>query len=329
MTLKNSEIKSITRINEETVFKLGWFVTTWCNYRCPYCLQKHDKAAWIPEETIMKMADKLNELIIQNSIRNIELKLIGGEVTYYNIPKILDRLSNIKKLILVTNFSRDLEYFKDLYKYCYDRHIAVLLICSKHDANKHFDEKLIEFTKWCIDNHYSMPQLSMVVDNDFDYSVVDYFKSNGVTNIKLVLMKISNSLNTVLSEENAKKLEFYSKKPNTSATFRIVKFDGTEVYLSGNADITNQLDKQGFIPQGFKCNAGKHTLYVRPDGNVYKICCKYLSTNEETSNEKRIGNLLLDDVILINNAEDIECKLLDEVPHARCTLCNGNSVYRI
>lgn len=77
-----------------------------------------------PEIEIIASAKKINTLIKECHDKPLMLTLLGGEITYYNLIKILDEFNcNITKIVLTTNFSQRLSYFKELYNYCKDRKI--------------------------------------------------------------------------------------------------------------------------------------------------------------------------------------------------------------
>ena len=92
------------------------------------------------------MAKKINQFLQNQKIdKPIRLKLMGGEITYYNLEEIIDQFDNISQVDFITNFSRDLEYFKSLYTYCANKGIRLKIYYSEHPENEsYYLQKFLE-----------------------------------------------------------------------------------------------------------------------------------------------------------------------------------------
>jgi len=335
MLIHNDDIKAIKLTKD--FFQINWYMTGWCNYSCPYCITNHLKCSWIDEKLILDKAFKINDLINTfYSNKSIALKLIGGEVTYYNLIKILDKIQRLNKVVLITNFSRELNYFYELEDYCFNRRIQLVLICSLHKENKEFKEKFITLTNWCRSHHhdkisYKDPQLTLVVDDDFDKNILKDYLNNNIWRIRLTRLRLSNQSNKPLPNNILDYINEYNKiyqeysnpiQKLKRDTYQLELNDGTIQGFTCASNITNHIDKAGFIPDGYYCTAGVNAIAILPNGNIVKARCAYL--------EKDIIGNLSD----LNNykikTEPVKCKLNSNNPtkDKRCDLCAGTNLYR-
>ena len=316
-------IDSIITINPYFLF--NWHVTGWCNYNCPYCINRKWKCDWISEERKIEEAKKINELIKKSNIKDkISFRLIGGEPTYYNWPKILDYIERIDKIVLVTNFSRELEYFKEIYSYCRKRKIKLFLGLSKHDENENFDEKAIELTKWCKENGYAEPQITIVAGEDFDKDYVEFLRSNGINRIRVSLLRSqeqSNNISSDLKDQVYNYNRLYEADRGKYRQFEVTFKDGTKEQFCNASDITNLMDDGGFNPEGFYCSSGPTTIAILPNSDVVRNKCDFLKDDV-------LGNLLTDDIQI--PSEPVLCTINKKFGTLNrcCTVCSGTNFIR-
>lgn len=132
MEINNFIIQEVNR-SSKCELDIHWYMTDWCNYHCEYC--KGDNSyPWVPYEQITKIADQLN-IIIDKLGLSVKLFLVGGEVTYYDLSDLIKNhltSKNLKRFALISNMSRDLEFFKTLKQTCDDRGIIFGLRGSVH-----------------------------------------------------------------------------------------------------------------------------------------------------------------------------------------------------
>lgn len=318
----SNNIKSIKTINP--YFLINWHCTGWCNYHCPYCINAKWKGAWIDESRKIEEAKKINELILKNNIKlQISFRLIGGEPGFYNWPKILDYIERIDKIIFVSNLSNSLDYYKQLYLYCKKRNIKTFIGLSKHEENKDFDKKAIELTKWCIESKMSEPQIVLVADNNFDEEYVKYLHENGITRIRISLLRdqeqsneISNKVQDLVYKYN-KQYEMNRKYRQFEITF----MDDTKERFCNSSDITNLMGDGGFNPDGFYCSAGPTTLAILPNSDVVRNKCDFLKDDV-------LGNLLTDEIKI--PTEPVLCSINKKfgTTTRRCSICSGTDFIR-
>lgn len=330
VTYKNSEIQSI--VCSKNQFLITWHMTGWCNYRCPYCIAKSFQTKWIEEEKIIEIADNLNLFINEFKQKDrVCLRAVGGEITYYNLPKIFDHIKHIDKVNIATNFSRDIQYYKDLIKYFKHRNIMLILTCSMHEENTEFKEKFIELTKWCRENKYRDPHSMIVVQQGFEISELNDYLKEDVWKIRLSRCRNNDTMaNEPLNEETLdiiqKYNDYYDTRvnkglKNKAQSWNITFNDGKVLNLGSGSDLTNHLDNNGFIPDNYYCTVGINSMVILPDGRVTLSRCDYLKN-------KIIGNIF-DYKNIEFPSEPIVCHLNgNEDKNKRCDLCAGSNIYR-
>ena len=321
--INQDEIKSIELT--QNYFLINWHLTEWCNYNCPYCcnVQRKDKPKFIPEKEIENRLININDKIIKKVDQNILifLKLIGGEVSFYNWIKLLDKVERLDKITMVTNFSQKLEYYQDLYKYCRKRNISLILLCSYHEENKDYFKKSIDLYKWCLENGFSRPSIRLMVGKNFDISLIDKYKQNGITPN---LSKIRDANNKVLplpeDVDNKLMTSIFTRKA-PFGKLKVTYKDNNVEYFKNEVSLTNYIQNNGFDPTGFVCSAGTTTLYIDDKGNVTKGGCRYLF-------DKYLGNIVSDDIEI--PTENIICRLNENNTGERkyCSLCWNVNLYR-
>lgn len=116
---------------------LRWFITEWCNYRCPYCPQTHDRRAPKGEGKTAHAFDNFPLAHWQEAFdrhfaeTRLSLVITGGEpmVDRKNMPAILNFLSakqGVECIRIDTNAWWKPEQFEDL-----DR-AKIILMCTFH-----------------------------------------------------------------------------------------------------------------------------------------------------------------------------------------------------
>lgn len=129
-------IKSI-KCNSPFDLVIKWRITNQCNAHCSYCI--HGKSITNIcdiERDLLKAIENskyVNNLINKHPEKKIiKLELIGGEVSLFDIKKILDNINRLNALNITTNLLRDLDYYIDLADYCRERNIDLSVTASFH-----------------------------------------------------------------------------------------------------------------------------------------------------------------------------------------------------
>lgn len=142
--MKNAILPIVTAGTKDfNQISFGWLLTDWCNYDCSYCSSK----GWLVDK--FDRNKYRTALIVPFRLKNIDvdftIDLAGGEPTVHPyLNQILKSLADIdacKSIVINTNLSRSLRYFKNLYK-----HDKIMISASYHveHDNEDFVKKCIE-----------------------------------------------------------------------------------------------------------------------------------------------------------------------------------------
>lgn len=121
-------------------FNIKWRMTNLCNIHCSYCIRyKHrvditDACVKNDEDKLCEVAKDISNLLDNTRFNNIRLNLIGGEVTIFDLKRILSNITTnkVKVISITSNFMRDVQYFLDLADYCHSRNIELSIRFSCH-----------------------------------------------------------------------------------------------------------------------------------------------------------------------------------------------------
>ncbi len=255
--MMKNKIKSI--INSEKMFTIKWRLTDWCNYRCSYCLRKFKgQDSILNENKILTTAIYVNRLIDEAGM-DVKLNLIGGEITFLNLKKILSVLKspNLKKVHITTNFSNKLTYYVDLANYLLERNIMLSMNVSYHNEYAELDEfikKAIAF-KIAALNLYSF-KLEFVVAPEND-KILDTVKS-----------KCSKYGLDYLIEMDKSQPEEYFKNLNLNSYLTknrwTVKYeDGSSSTNITRSQLINSFEDKLIPTKDFYCTAGSTYIYIK------------------------------------------------------------------
>jgi len=331
---KYSDIDSIESLSSHYFF-CSWHMTPWCNYHCSYCINAalRDEIAqekWIDDDVLINKAKEINKLIKKANHKNlpIKLKIIGGEVTYNNIPKIISEIDNIRILVVASNFSREIDFFKKLYHYCYKKDIILILSLSYHEENTTFADKFIEICNWCKENNYREPQAAFVITNDFDFSIIDKLIDNNAKRIKLIRERqMARNETSLKNSMHLKKLADYEKivyKESTTFGYKVTFKDKSIKLFNNLHELFNNLDTGGFLPDGIWCDAGCNKIAINYDDSIYYNNCPLLLNRKKGIN-KKLGKLG-DDIDISDNL--LYCNLQSDSEKEYCMLCNNISIWK-
>lgn len=322
----------------EKYFLINWHVTGWCNFNCPYCINRALEGKYIPEENVIELAKHINKFLNEEVPlnRKIQIRLIGGEPSFYNWPKILDNIDRLDRITMVTNFSKNNDFFKEMYEYCYSRNTFFYLICSWHEEAKNFKEKFIDLHRWICEREqrrrkFQYPQLMLLADKDFGWHTINQYKDYGISKIRLSIMRDENQNHIKLSDDQLNIVKQWNDEyeQNTNEIyirkgwvgqkgFKVTFKDGSYEYFINQSHLTNLME-DGFNPQDFYCTSGIDTLTCLPDGNVTLNKCDFLK-------DKIYGNFYKDNIKLPKCG--LKCNLNKDGANKKCPLCFATSVYK-
>ena len=321
----NSDIGAIT-YNAKTYF-IKWYMNTWCNFHCPYCIQ-HDKSnAKDSQEVIESRAKNINQILINNGINKpLFLRLLGGECTIYNLINVLKQFTvKIDTVGITTNFSMPNSYFQELYLWGKENKIKLHLTLSYHKEHKTFFKKALEFTNWCRNNGFKDPEITLIITKDFDYNIIEKYKKLGLSRFKPILARGEGNVwleNTDLLKDWAIKLRQNNNVISDKGPYEIEIAD-KKIKCRNLSWLSNDIDYNGFIPDGRYCSAGVTGITIRPAGDIYRSACAMLNNKEYLIGyTNNVNTILPKDPIL--------CKINSYQGYAsRCNLCNHNNISKI
>lgn len=328
--LKMEDIIEVRRCSKH--FKISWKMTNWCNYRCSYCYMSKSVIETITNpsiEHLLKIASKIDDIInFQAKNRPVILHLIGGEVGYFDLIKIISHIKSeqLKRVIIATNFSSSKIYWLKLLKYLDSRKIALEIIASLHleQCNeKDFKEKIKLF------NHNNIVTVKCVINDNNAYEYKNFFKD--FENVKIIptLERKENNINSNCSEKTIKYIKFLNDKlKKYEKPYYIVTTKNCEKKtFYSNVEMINNIEGGGFNPEGFSCTAGLDGVRIDVDGSLRRAGCQWCGKQENWLGSLTTGEYKLPTEPIICHTT-IQHKFLGE-RHKFCTAFGNTSMERI
>ena len=248
-------------------------LTNYCNYNCYYCIED------IPNKTIHKnldifqFIDFVQRIYKQFPNKELHLELYGGEPTLHSkLLKLIDMLSTIPSMTyidLYTNFSKDIEYYKQILNYN-STLLNVVLDISYHRTQGVKPDQFLQKVFQLNDNLKEhlliniMYEPSFVDDCLYTYKQLQiYYKKNKLKNN--IELRYLYSIRDALVEYTAQQINTYLKYDdffNRKNTFNIKLKNGKEYSFRQRLSTV-------FDFHNWRCSAGFDSIYVNVDGKVY------------------------------------------------------------
>lgn len=326
--LKMDDIVEIIR-NDDT-FKISWKMTNWCNYRCSYCYMSKSVSETItntPTEQLLKIAGELDNIIEkQANGRNITLHLIGGEVGYFDLIKILDCIKSkqLSQVIIATNFSSSIKYWYKLLQYCNNRNCWLNIIASLHIEQCNIED-FIKKVK-IMGKH---ARIKCVINDNNVKQYKEIFSNLKGIIIQPTLERNSDNENSSISKETKEYIDYLNSKLDKSIVpyYYVITKSGKRIPFYSNIEMINNVEGGGFDPEGFECTAGLDGVRIDVDGSLRRAGCQWCGKKENW-----LGNLITGEYTL--PSEPIIChttidhKYLGK-RHKFCTAFGNTSCKRI
>ena len=303
--------KKILSVDKHTrYFDINWKMTLWCNYKCSYCFQ--EKLKLTPKEIIYDRAIKINQLINKLDC-GCCLQLVGGEITFYDLKEIFSKYitsPNLKRITLITNFSRDVSYFNELGDFLKTKGVELFIVISYHeeynqDYNKFFD-KISQ-----LNNNVRLSHLSVVLTNNNYQFIKDLFDNLDVSKYQYLLdrLQILKDQNGIDEEALETYLYLVNKYVNDIKKW-IIQFDnGEELELN-----RSELLGKGLSFNGYMCNS-----ILRIDLNG-KVSCG-------TCGVGKLKTSSIDNLLTLSEKELLDF-LKVRCIRRKCPLCGFNKIER-
>lgn len=278
-------IKIKKNLGIENYFNLTYNITNCCNYHCPYCMQGDKPKKDTNPILIEKISKEINKIIfnLKQQGRNIDFHLIGGEISICDIKNLVLKnieLSNIYRFSMVTNLSRSIEYYEDLFKYLIDNNVNIRIKASYHPtetSEESFFNKIKYLKKYNI-----IPSLLLTKNEEINkdiYSMYNKLKkinvqpSVSVERVNGVPIDISFIKNKKILLEDMCKFHVY--------------YDNNKKELLTKYEILNIIKNTN----GYLCDINNSRLIIGPRGNIKNVCSQ--QKNNGTIFNYKINNNLI------------------------------------
>lgn len=286
--LKMDDIVEIIR-NDDT-FKISWKMTNWCNYRCSYCYMSKSVSETITNTStkqLLKIAGELDNIIKkQANGRNITLHLIGGEVGYFDLIKILDCIKSkqLSQVIIATNFSSSIKYWYKLLQYCNNRNCWLNIIASLHIEQCNIED-FIKKVK-IMGKH---ARIKCVINDNNVKQYKEIFSNLKGIIIQPTLERNSDNENSSISKETKEYIDYLNSKLDKSIVpyYYVITKSGKRIPFYSNIEMINNIESGGFDPEGFECTAGLDGVRIDVDGSLRRAGCQWCGKKENW-----LGNLI-------------------------------------
>ena len=307
--------EDIKKISKKTKRKLVWEMFYNCNNNCSYCFQRERKNNKIPIDVnkLKETSFKIKDFIIKNKIDIISLA--GGEISILkneDLKQIINNFVDIDNLeiCIITNFSRNIEYYSILTKN-FTKKISFSLSYHEKDIKSFFD-KVENFIK-CSPN--ADVSINYVMENRLETKKFFYFFNRLNKKYKALKLHLIIKMQPLYNEE---KNNFFGFDRNKEKIFELLNDKNINKHIGWQSKLEIEYAnsrKQKLIERdllkdgeeylikgttGFECSIVE--FVIEPDGGVYPACY-----------DKMIFNILKEDIptfkdgIFINKCNTNRC----------------------
>lgn len=339
--IKMDDIMMIERpYDKRPIFKISWKMTDLCPYACSYCYMSNavEKAKHCKDnptqEFVESIASKFNTLynrLADTSKDEVQLHLIGGEPSLFNLINVLKKVENIplRYISLASNIYRPASYYQELKEYAKSRGIDFGCSASFHLEQCNPDEyakKLIELKFQC----------KAVVNKNNISIYKPYFDEFMKHNLAIEITIERDNANKVseMSDEDLeyitkiRKYQFDRKASHSSYLpyYTVTLKNGRKINYSSNIAMINSIIEHKLDCTGFYCDAGLHNVRIEKNGNLKRSACRICSMYF------KMGNILKDDYEKPNGMIICKCNEAgkDGIYQDKfCTAFNNTSMYRL
>ena len=214
----------------------------------------------------MKISKEINKIIckLKQQDKNIDVHLIGGEVSIYDIKNLILKnidLSNIYRFSMVTNLSRNVEYYKELFEYLTQNKVNIRIKASFHPTEVSAEDFVNKIKS--LKDYNIIPSLLITKNeeiNNYVYNIYNKLKEIGIqpsvsleriNGIQIDVSFIKNK--EILSEDRCK---FH------------VYYNNNEKELLTKYELLNKIKNT----KDYLCDINNSKLIIGPKGNIKNAC---------------------------------------------------------
>ena len=275
----------------------NWYVTNFCNYRCTYCAE-HQILTKKISEIELQAYRKVIPIMKSPRIDNFSVELIGGEPTLHpelkHIIKKLDGIDRDKFIYceLITNLSRTVDYFKDLFDGISSRFVVKPSYHPEY-YNKKFTNKILELSKTLkirptiviSDDQTHAKQtcqfLDSLIDNEIEYDLqmlycTEIYEANYTEHIEDVYKKYF--------DHNRSSRSKYMTEWSLSEMSEDIPYVINNKTTALNMNDIKKLDKNKF--KGYKCTP--NYWEISSTGEIVNSCTREKLKFDASNVYKRI-----------------------------------------
>ena len=259
-------VKIRKNLGIENYFNLTYNTTKCCNYHCPYCMQGNKPKKDTNPILIEKISKEINRIIynLKQQGKNIDFHLIGGEVSIYDIKNLILKnidLSNIYSFSMVTNLSRSVEYYKELFEYLIQNNVDIRIKASYHPTETYKEDFINKIKN--LKDYNIIPSLLITKNeetNENVYSMYNKLKeiniqpSVSVERIDGIPIDVSFIKNKEMLSEDRCKFHVY--------------YNNNEKELLTKYELLNKIKNT----KDYLCDINNSKLIIGPKGNIKNAC---------------------------------------------------------
>ena len=294
--IKPTNSYEVLNINDnggfDTDYSITFRITEACDLHCSYCHWR--EGAHYKFEDIIGTIDKLFEFFQKQKFRSVVFYYHGGEATRH--PKVVEILKHIKTRStetginayneMQTNLTTKESVLRAILPYCdlFNITFHYLELKARPQKLEAFNRnyKILQEEGKPIHNLGVMLEYIDDVDKEEFYGLIeDYLTYDKIINSEMVY-RFGYNFN-YNAETEKQHQEFYKKHNKTEQRYRI---DDKEYS-------TNDLFQVGLDCTGWHCDAGKQSITINGDGNVFN-CGIQMTSYIQNFSKDTYTNLLTD-----------------------------------
>jgi len=311
-------IKAVLDIKGKCQSVIKWRMTDVCNYACSYCLRY---AQFAPDRSLNKIEEDSNKIyraipsvakIIRELPGKVKLDLIGGEVSLFDLDKMLRLLfmlsdGKLFRVNITTNMSKPAQFYTNLCELVHSFGAELGITCSFHSefvSLEKFMEKFQQIKSPTNQKGIRAELVSRIDNQELVERFISYCEEN----------QLSYFVERDLSQppEIKQKLKVGASKQKSNRYKIITDLDEELLFKTRNEFISGETtDYNSYgVFKGYYCTRDYDFVYLEQDYHVGRLGESNCKFKEPIENFKLLK----------------EPKIC---PHNCCTLCGHISVSKI